>query len=180
VFLDDDASPDKLALRWSHYTSEEGAKGFVRAYEDILMGAAETGAYRTIFEHIRDRPSEPFLFHCKAGKDRTGVFAALVLRVAGVTDYDVIGREYELTELGLGKLKEFFIERLAAHPVIGGDRAAAERMITAKAAAMKATMEWLDEAHGGIEGYMKTSLKFTDEDIKKIRKNLIAEEKAIL
>ncbi|KAL1957725.1 hypothetical protein VTO42DRAFT_5568 [Malbranchea cinnamomea] len=180
VFRDQDASPDRLALRYSHYSSADGAAGFVRAYREILRSAPETGAFRRVFEHIRDHPDEPLLFHCTAGKDRTGVFAALVLRVAGVSDYDVIGREYELTELGLGALREQFISRLVEHPALKGDRAAAERMTSAKAAAIKATLEWLDENHGGVEEYMKSQLGFTDDDIRKIRKNLVVEKKAIL
>lgn len=180
VFRDQDASPDSLALRYSNYASVDGPAGFARAYREILRGAAQTGAYRTVFEHIRDRPWDPLLFHCSAGKDRTGVFAALVLRVAGVVDYDVIGQEYELTELGLGELREDFIKRLTDHPALKGDREAAERMVSAKAAAIKTTLEWIDADYGGVEGYMKDALGFSEVDIRKIKKNLIVEEKAIL
>lgn len=181
VFRDQDASPDRLALRYSHYSSaEEGAAGFLRAYREILRSASETGSFRTVFEHIRDRPDEPLLFHCTAGKDRTGVFAALVLRIAGVDDYDVIGREYELTERGLGELRNQFIARLTQHPALNGDRDAAVRMTSAKAAAIKVTLAWLDENHGGVEGYLKNELGFNDTDIRTIRKNLVVEKKAIL
>lgn len=180
VFREQDASPDSLALRYSHYSSADGATGFLRAYREILRSAPETGAFRTVFEHIRDRPDEPLLFHCTAGKDRTGVFAALALRIAGVEDHDVIGREYELTEKGLGELREQFVSRLMQHPTMTGDRDAALRMTSAKAGAIKATLEWLVESYGGVEGYMKTALGFNDEDIRRIRKNLVAEEKAIL
>ena len=181
VFRDQDASPDRLALRYSHYSSaEEGAAGFLRAYREILRSAPETGSFRTVFEHIRDRPDEPLLFHCTAGKDRTGVFAALALSIAGVDDYEVIGREYELTERGLGELRNQFIARLTQHPALNGDRDSAVRMTSAKAAAIKATLVWLDENHGGAEGYLKAELGFNDEDIRTIRKNLVVEEKAIL
>ena len=37
------------------------------------------------------------LFHCTAGKDRTGVVAMLMLKLAGVSDDDVI-RDYHATE----------------------------------------------------------------------------------
>ena len=38
----------------------------------------------------------PALFHCSAGKDRTGVLAALLLDLAGV-EHDAIVADYALT-----------------------------------------------------------------------------------
>ncbi len=39
---------------------------------------------RTVLERIADAPAEPLLFHCVAGKDRTGLIAALLLALADV------------------------------------------------------------------------------------------------
>ncbi|EAS31306.3 uncharacterized protein CIMG_06785 [Coccidioides immitis RS] len=179
VFTDQDASPESLALRYKHYASEEGPKAFMHAYKEILQSGA-SNAFKTVFEHIRDQPNQPLLFHCTGGKDRTGVFAALVLRVAGVRDDDVIGQEYELTEVGLGSLREEFIQNLLKHPALQDDPSGAHRMTSAKAEAIKATLAWLDATYGSVEGYMKKAIGFGDDDIAKIRKNLLVEEKAIL
>ncbi|EEP78834.1 predicted protein [Uncinocarpus reesii 1704] len=179
VFTDQDASPENLALRYRHYASADGPKAFMHAYKEILRSGAN-GAYRAVFEHIRDRPTEPLLFHCTAGKDRTGVFAALVLRVAGVRDDSIIGREYELTEVGLGALREEFIQNLLKHPALKDDPSGAYRMTSAKAEAMEATLEWLDATYGCVEGYMKEAIGFGGDDIEKIRRNLVVEEKAVL
>jgi protein tyrosine/serine phosphatase len=43
---------------------------------------------------------EPAVFHCAAGKDRTGVVAALLLALLGVDDAQ-IAEDYALTQLGL-------------------------------------------------------------------------------
>lgn len=40
--------------------------------------------YRTLFEHVLRPGSLPLLFHCSAGKDRTGFGAALILTALGV------------------------------------------------------------------------------------------------
>ena len=45
---------------------------------------------------------------------------------------------------------------------------------------IEASMRWLDEIYGGIEGYFKDVLKFQDEDIGKIKKNLVVQEKPTL
>ncbi|KAK2759303.1 hypothetical protein FQN53_008082 [Emmonsiellopsis sp. PD_33] len=179
VFKDQDASPEGLALRIKDYSSPDGPQGFLRAYMEILRGGAHL-AFRAVFEHIRDRPKEPLLFHCSAGKDRTGVCAALILRLAGVSDDEVIGREYELTEVGMGVLREQSIERILQHPALEGRREAAERMVSAKAAAIMATLDWVDRTYGGVEGYLVKEVGFSETDVAVMRKNLIAEEKAIL
>lgn len=48
-------------------------------YSQILdHGGPSFGA---VLRQIKDRPSEGILFHCTAGKDRTGVIAAILLKV---------------------------------------------------------------------------------------------------
>jgi protein tyrosine/serine phosphatase len=97
VFEDQDFSPEQLALRYRPYL-DGGTEGFTQAYSDILENGAPS--FTRIFKHLRDTPNDPFIVHCAAGKDRTGVFAALVLNLAGVDD-ETIAQEYSLTEMGL-------------------------------------------------------------------------------
>jgi len=47
-------------------------------------------------EIIANEENRPLIFHCSAGKDRTGVLAAIVLTAAGVIDEDIIA-DYALT-----------------------------------------------------------------------------------
>src|SRR2546421_8253250 len=84
-------------------------KGFRRAYADILASGKD--AFRQIFLHIRDNPSEPCLIHCTAGKDRTGVISALILSIAGVNDQE-IAEEYALTTQGLEPMRDLMLKHL--------------------------------------------------------------------
>lgn len=52
-------------------------------------------AYRILFAQIA-AGNTPLLFHCTAGKDRTGVAAALILKALGVSRADIL-RDYCLT-----------------------------------------------------------------------------------
>jgi protein-tyrosine phosphatase len=47
---------------------------------------------------IAQQPETNVLFHCRLGKDRTGVFAALLLELLGVSDGDVAA-DYMLTQV---------------------------------------------------------------------------------
>jgi len=46
--------------------------------------------WKQFFERLMDHCSRPLVFHCTAGKDRTGVCAALILLSAGVPESTVI------------------------------------------------------------------------------------------
>jgi len=60
--------------------------------------------------HLMDAAAQPALFHCAAGKDRTGTIAALLLGVLGVDDDQVVA-DYVLTEGAV----EAILERLGGH-----------------------------------------------------------------
>lgn len=128
IFKDTDYSPEAIALRYKDYTSNDGTEGFQRAYADILEHGA--GSYRTILLHLRDKPHEPCLVHCTAGKDRTGVIMALILQLVGVEDH-LIAEEYALTEVGLAAWKDIIINHLIKDMGDAG-REGAERMVGAR------------------------------------------------
>ena len=128
VFKDIDYSPEAIALRYKDYTSNNGTEGFRRAYADILEHGA--GSFRTILLHLRDKPQEPCLVHCTAGKDRTGILMALILQLVGVEDH-VIAEEYALTEVGLAAWRDIILKHLMKD--IGEEgREGAERMMGAR------------------------------------------------
>lgn len=49
-------------------------------YSQILDNGGT--AFGAILRHVRDKPTEGCVFHCTAGKDRTGILAALLLTVS--------------------------------------------------------------------------------------------------
>ncbi len=51
---------------------------------------ANVDAFRRLFEQLGEDKSLPLLFHCSAGKDRTGVMTALLLTLLGVDRQTVI------------------------------------------------------------------------------------------
>ena len=76
--------------------SEDGIRmlteGVHESYARMPFG---NPAYRALFGAIRAGQT-PILFHCTAGKDRTGVAAALILKALGVSREDIV-EDYLLT-----------------------------------------------------------------------------------
>jgi len=172
VFKEEDYSPEMIARRYQLYASGQ-VEAFMQLYSQILEHGVM--AYGTLFRHIRDHPEEGFLFYCTAGKDRTGVFAALVLKLAGVEN-EAIAKDYALTRIGREPQRALIMSRLAKEPVFIENRAAALKMLESRAETMLAFLDLLNEKYGGIEGYLNTFLGFSEEDITKMRKNILAAE----
>src|SRR6516225_2972928 len=70
----------------------------LQRYIEMIDGAgARIG---DIFAILADLDALPAVFHCAAGKDRTGILAALLLSSLGVSE-ETIMEDYELTNLSL-------------------------------------------------------------------------------
>ncbi|EON64537.1 hypothetical protein W97_03770 [Coniosporium apollinis CBS 100218] len=172
VFEEEDYSPENVALRYREY-AKRGSEGFVAAYGDILSHGGP--AFTRILRHLAALPTDAppaCLVHCTAGKDRTGVFCALLLSLLGVSTEDV-AEEYALTDVGLAALKPVFVERLLqseAFRQLGEEaREGVERMVTARKENMEATLEMIRERYGEAEGYVRAVCGLNGEEVGRLR-----------
>jgi protein-tyrosine phosphatase len=127
----------------------------------VVMAAMGPEALATALGLLADPDTYPAVFHCTAGKDRTGILAALVLSVLGVPN-DTIVADYALTQLALDRM------RTANTPAVDGverepeaDEPARGQFDTFPAGAQNASAEemagFLDllvQRHGSVEGYL--------------------------
>ncbi|WP_067650368.1 tyrosine-protein phosphatase [Nocardia harenae] len=136
-------------------------------YTDMLLRrAGQLGAaYRILAEPQR----LPVLVHCAAGKDRTGVFVALVLSSLGVPGEHVV-RDYALTEVLRPNRIDAYAERFAA---ASRDVEAARALFGSPAAAMEATLRYLDERFGGAAGYLAEVAGVSGRVVDAVRANLL-------
>lgn len=103
-----------------------------------------------VMRAIVTAPPGVVLFHCTAGKDRTGIVAALLLLAAGVDRHDVVD-DYALTAAAEDLIGQLRQRALAA----GGDPEHVERVLASDAATMQMMLDHLDRVHGGIDTYLK-------------------------
>lgn len=154
IFTDDDDYPDHLA------TAEEVYCWWLRERRSGVAAAMTS---------IADAPWAPILVHCHAGKDRTGVIIALVLRLAGV-GVDAIADDYAISGVQLADMlardRATAIER-------GMDGVRVERLFTVRREAMLQTMECVDTEHGGVVSLLQ-SLGLSDARIERLKGLLLS------
>ena len=91
----------------------------------------------------------PTVFHCTAGKDRTGIVAALVLALLGVSDEDIVA-DYALTQDVMPEMIERFPRRALRSS--GGDRFPSP-VLRAEADTMRETLAVLAEGYSSAAGW---------------------------
>ena len=146
---------------------------------------------RTFFEYILDGHCDDHhavVFHCTAGKDRTGILGMLILGILGV-DEDTIAREYELTTIGLlteAKLIKKLSERGSLYYDMLGEGAEnlaedykltpevmCQNLLSSTYEAMRLFIDDFNQEFGSVESFFLDVLEFIPEDIQKIRAVLL-------
>ncbi|KAJ6593167.1 protein-tyrosine phosphatase-like protein [Mycena capillaripes] len=171
VGKEDPWEADSMKSRIKHYQENE-SEAFVKAAQETLeIGAA---VFEGIFRHFLERPGEPCLFHCTAGKDRTGLIAALILMLLGVDDADIT-KDYALTSVGLEPAHEKFTARMMNIPVFRDNLQGTINMGSSKEESMTAILAMIRERYGGAAGYLTALTSLQAKELDVIRKNMITE-----
>ena len=134
---------------WSEeeLVATRGAVDFLRTrYLDMLdTGAASIARIVELTAH-----GTPLLFHCAAGKDRTGVVAAVLLGLAGVS-HEEIAVDYHATA---GAMAAFVDWLTVTYPeALDSMTSQPPEYLEAPIEAMTTFLHEVDRRHGSMEGY---------------------------
>ncbi|GMK58542.1 hypothetical protein CspeluHIS016_0505740 [Cutaneotrichosporon spelunceum] len=159
------------------FTIGDGTVGWKYQYMVIAAGYRET--FRNVLEHIRDRPGEPILIHCSAGRDRTGVLSGLLQALAGTAAEDV-KLDYMLSRVGIETQRKRLLTVIMAGVGTlfkGPDDPGLYNLSSLRPQFWTAFLEDFEDKYGGWEGYAMSEegLGFSAEDLAQIRRNLRGE-----
>lgn len=118
---------------------------------------------------LADAESGGVLFHCSAGKDRTGIVAALTLGLARVPD-SVIAADYALTAVAMEALRPILVEQTL---VRGGSAEALEPLLSSHPEDILAMLDYVRAAYGSVESYA-ARLGLEGERITRLRERFVA------
>lgn len=139
-----------------------------------LRALEERGAViREVLEAIAAAPDGAILFHCAAGKDRTGILAALLLSIANV-DRGQILDDYELTAAQIESVIPDYETRARER---GQDLASLHAMLAARRETMQAMLDYLDERHEGPLAYL-AALGLSSKAVERLRNRILQDETA--
>ncbi len=202
-------TPEERQSEPTHWQSETteimswdydlGLRSFADVFTDPnvtaeKVEAAMAGLYPQILTHLKpqytsmfDRlaaSDEAMVFHCTAGKDRTGIAAAMILTVLGV-DRDTIKRDFMLSDA-------YYSRMAKPASALGGVEKQAEAKQDSKASMMKhlpaeilqplmgVRESYIQEAFvameaqsGSVMQYIQQELDVSDSEIQAIREHFL-------
>lgn len=141
----------------------------LKLYTDMPFD--QSGSYREVFQRISSG-RVPLLFNCSAGKDRTGVAAALLLGLLGVPR-DVIEQDYMLTNVAMNGLIAFMEKEPKYKKFVIENRDQAMPLLRAESEYLHASFKAVDDKYGTIEDYVQAELGLNRADIAAIQTHLL-------
>lgn len=147
-------------------TGQKARAMFTAMYPRLLT--AMNSQYRRMFAQLL-AGRVPLAFNCTAGKDRTGIAAALILTALGVPRATVI-QDYALTNRYLDPRALMPKDGKAASQALAKfPPAAIKALMAADPAYIKAALAVVDRHKGGAAGYFRDELGLSHADIVKLR-----------
>jgi len=151
-----------------YMTSPQRADSMIRSFytrTDHLKAK-----YKPMFDHLLSLETDKALmFHCTAGKDRTGVGAALILYALGVEE-QVIINDYELTNQYRKALNEQTVKLMASQ---GLPESSARIVMAAKGEYLKSAFEAITSRFGSIDKFLENEIGLTLNKKNELRKKFL-------
>jgi protein-tyrosine phosphatase len=121
--------------------------------------------FKQVFEAIAAQKDGTVLYHCTAGKDRTGMISALLLSLAGVKHEDIV-HNYAISA--------YYLKPMMAAPQMAAmvkQNPALAPLMGTPPEAMGQFLDALQKQYGGAEGYLH-KIGVSDADVKIVQARL--------
>ncbi|MEU4561020.1 tyrosine-protein phosphatase [Actinoplanes sp. NPDC023936] len=149
-------------------TTEAGGVAMMEAGEKAFVsGEPGRAAYRTFFATVTDPKAANVVYHCTAGKDRTGWASAALLTALGVPTSTVM-RDYLLSNTYLAASNA---ATLAAVPE--AIRPGYKAVLDVRESYLMSGFDEVTAKYGTFDNYLRTGLGLTSKDLRALRAQLL-------
>ncbi|MEI7491062.1 MAG: tyrosine-protein phosphatase [Bacteroidota bacterium] len=158
------AIPDEARDRAMEFLDMNNAEGLEKVlisdYRRMIKN--DTPRFAEFFRILEQANSLPLVFHCAAGKDRTGIASFLLLTALGF-DPETVKQDYFLSNIRLSA----FIERLIKKVTEDGKNGQIIRpMMEVRPEYLQAALDEIALSFGGIDNYLSKVLAVDSELLK--------------
>ncbi|MFB4305188.1 tyrosine-protein phosphatase [Actinomadura sp. GTD37] len=147
----------------------KGERIVVDGYRAQATSEAARAGFRQVLLHLGDDARTPLLFNCTAGKDRTGVMSAVVLRLLGVPEKAVVD-DFMLSNTYLARSHERTYTYLASQ---GIDVELIRPLLEQRPAYLEAFFDGVRAEYGSFDRYLRDGLGLDQPTIVNLRKKLL-------
>ncbi|MBO3087908.1 tyrosine-protein phosphatase [Cellulomonas sp. zg-ZUI40] len=141
-----------------------------QTYVDLVVGDAARTGYATLLRELLDPAAAPVLYHCTAGKDRTGWATTVLLLAVGVDEAGV-REEYLAVN---PTVRAMYAPLLQQFATVGGDPSLLVPLLEVREEYLDAALGAVREHFGSVDGYLRDGLGLGTREIGALRAALVA------
>lgn len=139
---------DLMKMAGNGILSLEEVEGLMQQLnKELVTDADAVGKFRELFALLQDDANMPLVYHCTAGKDRTGMASALILFSLGVDDCTVIA-DYLLSNRYLKGKYDVYIKQ---NPAI-------EPLLEVRETYIRAGLQQIERSYGSVDKFLRETL----------------------
>lgn len=163
---------DNKLYRFIHHIPDMGNNFLGQIYQQVLLNTHSQHEFARIFAELIELPEEDALvYHCSAGKDRTGMTSALILTALGVDD-DTIAQDYLLTN----ELYDFAISKQFPDDTQIAKLVSKMNLTKGEGPAIRGITETIRKGWGSFDAFFKKELGFSQRDLDRFRSMYLEQE----
>lgn len=142
----------------------------VDGYRKLATNEAAQQGFKNVLLQLADGTRTPLLYNCTAGKDRTGVMSAVILRLLGVPEKSILD-DFVLSNQYLKKSHEQTYAYLASK---GIDIELIRPLLEQRAAYLDSFFDGVDAEYGTFNRYLRHGLGLDQPTIVRLRQSLLS------
>jgi protein-tyrosine phosphatase len=158
-----------MAVTLNPYDSSVDWRGIDLEERYVAMLEEGQTAIRAVLEAVAEPQPGGVVFHCSAGKDRTGVLAAVLLGAVGVHEEAIVA-DYAASAANIERVIEGYREEMLA---AGLDEAAIAYLISSPPERIRYMLAQLEGRWGNIDGYLD-AIGFDADCRRRLRSRFVA------
>ncbi|ADD44498.1 tyrosine-protein phosphatase [Stackebrandtia nassauensis] len=149
-------------------------RSMIDVYRGFVSKDDDRAGFAAALRRITEGDALPLLFHCTAGKDRTGWLAAIVLKLVGVTRVEIFD-DFLLSDL------YFLPSAIALMEGLGVSRVEAQvfrPLLSQDPKYLEAAFAEAEGRYGSFEGFVHKGLGVGPEAVERLRSRLLEPDSA--
>ncbi|MCI1921451.1 MAG: tyrosine-protein phosphatase [Liquorilactobacillus nagelii] len=139
-------------------------------YEELALSKSAQKGYQLFLNDLLAL-KEPLIFHCFAGKDRTGFAAALLLKLAGVSENDIFD-DYLATNQARKKANQKILAEFA-EKLSSANLSALKTSLNVRAEYLQHAFSEINQHYGTFDNYLTNGLQLAPDYKNKFRQSFI-------
>lgn len=162
--IDDAKQNDIYSLGFS-----EAGKFMIELYENVFV---ETEGFKNEFDYIKSLNGKPFLFHCTAGKDRTGITGALLMHILGFNQEQIVSEYLILDQLLIDSLMSELEAKIKQFN-ISVDIEQLKNIVGVDKLFILSFYQGVADKYGSLDNFIAKKLKITSDEITKFKQDYL-------